>query len=420
MLRSCGFVAASAARAFSRHVNAASSVPQRVSLAESDHLLSVDWKDGHSSAYPLVWLLDNCPSRINSGNGQRVGRLTRRELRLRAASVSLEKGRLVVRWENGELSVFPVDWLRRHCFSPTSRHAFVSDHADDAKLWDADRIRRELFTCAFADVIADDAVLFRLLFNLDNVGICLIKEAPKTEGQLARLCARVGFVRETHYGTYFTVKSKENPNNNAYTSSALDLHVDLPQITRTPDFQFLHCITQAGEGGENCFVDGFRVAQVLRDKYPDDYYLLTTTKLQYTDRGCEPDTGLLFHNTTMRCPIELASNGDVKRVYINNHTRSSFIDADPKKILRVYEAWTRFYDLSYEARHLFRIKLTSGDVICFKNSRVLHGREAFTGRSAIERHLQGCYMDEDVVRSKLLSIRDAVSNKQQVDNQAAA
>lgn len=35
--------------------------------------------------------------------------------------------------------------------------------------------------------------------------------------------------------TYFTVKVKQNPNNNAFTAGALDLHVDLPQVYNTPD-----------------------------------------------------------------------------------------------------------------------------------------------------------------------------------------
>mmetsp|Transcript_17694 Transcript_17694/g.23170 ORF Transcript_17694/g.23170 Transcript_17694/m.23170 type:complete len:97 (+) Transcript_17694:2-292(+) len=37
-----------------------------------------------------------------------------------------------------------------------------------------------------------------------------------------------------------------------------------------------------------------------------------------------------------------------------------------------------------------RFRLQQGDLICFNNRRMLHGREAFKSHNG-ERHLQGCY-----------------------------
>ena len=43
---------------------------------------------------------------------------------------------------------------------------------------------------------------------------------------------------------------------------------------------------------------------------------------------------------------------------------------------------------------------TTGDVACFDNIRVLHGREAFAVQSSEERLLEGSYLDWDEMRSR--------------------
>ena len=49
----------------------------------------------------------------------------------------------------------------------------------------------------------------------------------------------------------------------------------------------LHCIKQAGEGGENTFADGFQVACDMRRNYPDSFNLLATTPVHFIDVGTE-------------------------------------------------------------------------------------------------------------------------------------
>ncbi len=51
---------------------------------------------------------------------------------------------------------------------------------------------------------------------------------------LPKLASRVGFTKTTHYGDYFEVHSKGDPNNLAYTNSTLGLHLDEPHYYYTP------------------------------------------------------------------------------------------------------------------------------------------------------------------------------------------
>ena len=48
----------------------------------------------------------------------------------------------------------------------------------------------------------------------------------------------------------------------------------------------LHCMEQASsEGGANQFVDGFYVAQQLKENDPETFNLLSTTRFQFVDFG---------------------------------------------------------------------------------------------------------------------------------------
>lgn len=49
--------------------------------------------------------------------------------------------------------------------------------------------------------------------------------------------------------------------------------------------QFLHCISQAVEGGESQVVDGFHMAEQLRKEDPEAFRILTSTLVDFTDTG---------------------------------------------------------------------------------------------------------------------------------------
>lgn len=49
--------------------------------------------------------------------------------------------------------------------------------------------------------------------------------------------------------------------------------------------QFLHCISQAAEGGESQVVDGFHMAEQLRKEDPEAFRILTSTLVDFTDTG---------------------------------------------------------------------------------------------------------------------------------------
>ena len=67
------------------------------------------------------------------------------------------------------------------------------------------------------------------------------------------------------------------------------------------------------------------------------------------------------------------------------------------EVADAYAALRRFHQLADDARFELTFRLCPGDIMCFDNRRILHGRKAFSGSG--KRHLQGIYIDRDEIQS---------------------
>lgn len=233
------------------------------------------------------------------------------------------------------------------------------------------------------------------------VGIALVINTPLEVGQAEKLCDRVGYYKTTHYGHYFDVKTKYEANNLAYTSNFLPLHIDLPYYDYIPGVQMLHCIEQAtGTGGANQFVDGFFVSQELQKKDRKKFDILTKARIQFVDIG--KDMFGDFHYKFARHTIELDKNGQIVRFAYNNHVRDSVVlNSTPEETVQLYEAYLTLGKMLKDPANQIEHKMVPGDMITFSNSRVLHGRSAFTVKGGQSRYLHGIYLDWDIMYSRM-------------------
>ena len=69
---------------------------------------------------------------------------------------------------------------------------------------------------------------------MEEFGITIIEDVGRDPNSVRTLSKRIGFLKLTHYGVDFVVKSKVAANNAAYTSKTLGLHVDLPYYENQP------------------------------------------------------------------------------------------------------------------------------------------------------------------------------------------
>ena len=75
-----------------------------------------------------------------------------------------------------------------------------------------------------------------------------------------------------------------------------------------------------------------------------------------------------------------------------------------KKMKNFYLAYREFSKLAHSNNFKVNLRLKPGDILCFNNRRVLHGRTAFDPNSG-HRHLQGYYMDHDEIAGRLNALK---------------
>ncbi|MGB1237716.1 MAG: TauD/TfdA family dioxygenase [Pseudomonadales bacterium] len=355
--------------------------------------LTVTWSDGHHSEYHYLWLRDNCPC------PQCVSTLTREQifeicdvpLTLNATEASLtEDGRLSVHWDcDNHHSTFHPGWLRSHCYSEAARAA----RQWQPNVWDADKIDRELARFDAQEVLSDDRALLAWLRAQRDDGICLIQNLDTTPGSLVEVAERISFIRETNFGTLFDVKSKPDANSAAYTTLRLPLHTDLPTRELQPGLQFLHCLINDAEGGESILVDGFKIAEHMRQHFADDFEALCTLPMDFYNKDRESD--YRFRAT----PLVRDASGTVIEVRLANFLRGP-LDLPAPQVSALYRGYRQFMLLTREPQFQFFYRLEAGDLVVFDNRRVLHARNAFNLERGM-RHLQGCYVDRDELLSRI-------------------
>lgn len=363
--------------------------------AEEDGVV-LTWDDGLSGFFHYLWLRDHCACGEcrHPQTRERLVRIIDLPESLPApdeAELDAD-GALRVAWPAtaecaAHASRFDPGWLRQRADGDAPDPLAVNRKIP----WDAG-VADSLPVVEYEAFMETEAGLAAWLRALDRFGFAILRAGPVEEGQILRVAERVGWPRETNFGRYFDVVSKPDPNNAAYTTIALDPHVDLPNWERPPDFQLLYCLTNDAQGGDSVFTDGYAVAEALRDADAEAFRILNELAIDF--RFQDENSDISF-----RAPvIDSDEHGNPSIIRFNNWIRDT-LRLPREQVGPFYRAYRRFWDLLCDSRYTLRFKLRPGEMIAFDNLRVLHGREAFqpdTGR----RHLQGIYLDRDLVRSR--------------------
>jgi gamma-butyrobetaine dioxygenase len=353
----------------------------------------VTWSDGRQTGFHRFFLRDNCPC------SQCYLPLTREQLfeitdapadlAIRSAAIAAS-GELEIDWSDGHASRYAAGWLRSHApdaLSRAERHAarpqsFIwgREYADGLQAFD------------YAQIMADDHVLFEWLGALKSSGLTLVKNVPVAHEALLVPIARISHLRETNFGRVFDVKSKPVADSAAYTSVNLPPHTDLPTRELQPGVQFLHCLVNDAVGGESVFVDGFAIGEAMRKHHPGEFATITRTPMAFWNRDDRTDY-------RWSAPaIALNGDGDLDEVRFANFLRGP-IDAPAEKMADVYAALRLFQAMCRDPKYFIERRLAPGDMWAFDNRRVLHARREFDPQTG-ERHLQGAYVDRDEINSR--------------------
>ena len=370
--------------------------------------VEVVWSDGRVSRFHHIWLRDNCPCAacVHQITKEQMFELVTVSPDVQPASALLDdEGSLAIVWsEDGHHSQFHTGWLRANCYSDDAR----AERLARLLTWDGSTFSAPPGFDGPA-VLTDDDALYDWLQALAIYGISVVHDLPRTEQTVGDLVARIGIVRETNFGVLWDVKSEPNPITNANTALPLPPHVDLPTREYQPGLQFLHCLVNETEGGENILVDGFRIAELLREEFPDDYEVLTTIPWDWANRSKTSDY-------RFRSPsIVTNADGTVKEVRVGNWLRAA-LDLPFDQIEHAYRAYRRLFEMTYRTDLQVRFRLDAGDAMVFDNRRALHARSEFTDATG-RRHLRGAYTERDELYSRLRMLERGM-REQRVATQA--
>ena len=363
----------------------------------AERWVEVSWADGSSARFHHVWLRDNCACDecVHPITKEQTYELVSAPVDNPARSAAVtDGGELDVVWSvDGHRSRYHPGWLRAH------RYDGAPAAADDERtVWDASTPGVPP-TFDGPDVLADDEALLEWLVALRAFGISRLRGVPPLPDMVGQVAARVGIVRETNFGLLWDVRSEPDPITNANTPLALPPHVDLATREYQPGLQFLHCIENSAAGGRGVYLDGFRVAEILRDEHPDDYAVLTSVPWQWANRSKVSD--YRWAST----PIVTDPSGRVVEVRVGNWLRAP-LAAPFEAVEAAYVAYRRLFELTYRDDLAVRVSFAAGDLLAFDNRRILHGRDAY-GEGGGGRWLRGCYSERDELDSRIRILQRA-------------
>jgi trimethyllysine dioxygenase len=182
----------------------------------------------------------------------------------------------------------------------------------------------------------------------------------------------------------------------AYSNLELQSHNDGCYFRDPPGLQCFHLLEFQGEGGQTILVDGFKIAEEMKKFYPEEYNILTKTRVtfQYID-----DNNHLYQSR----PILQLDENDISnllRVNFNNDDRSSELPInllrDSHQVGLFYQSLSTFMQLLRDPRFEIQFSMQPSKILVINNWRVLHGRRAFTGH----RRLSGCYFNYEDFQSR--------------------
>ena len=109
------------------------------------------------------------------------------------------------------------------------------------------------------------------------------------------------------------------------------------------------------------------------------------------------------HNYFAILHFRLDLFNNVEGISFSAVQRSSFINAPVDLIYRSYEAFYLLQRTLHHPDNMMQFKMVPGDIVCFNNRRVLHGRTAYDPNT--RRWLQGCYFDWDEILCKYRTVK---------------
>lgn len=349
--------------------------------------------DNANHVFTYAWLRDHCACAQcrHPETQQRLLDTFALPRDITAAALELSAGgkTLSITWPDGHASVFAADELVQ-----TIRPVGLLN--SETTTWNDAEISTDFPKVRFDALMAEDAVLESYLEKIERFGFCFVEETPATPEATKAVATRVSYIRKTIFGGYWDFTANLEHKDTAYTTLAIGPHTDGTYSFDAPGYQMFHCLAFDGIGGENVFVDGFKIAEIMKRETPDLYRILTEVEVpgQYIDH----EKGI--HLMARRPLLREDSTGRLVQISFNNLDRAPFA-LEPGRMETFAEAYAAFATHANDRSLQYRRRLAPGSLVLFDNWRLLHARDAYSGY----RRLAGAYLNKEDVESRLRVLR---------------
>ena len=253
---------------------------------------------------------------------------------------------------------------------------------NNLKIWASNDLDENIYT-NFDDVITEDGYK-SFLKKLYEYGFVVIQNCKTEMSSVEKIAKKIGYVRESIFGGLWSFESNEDKADSAYTQEELRPHTDSTYSNDAPGLQLLLCCNYKATGGESIMVDGFKIAEKIKNEKKEIYDLLTKVEVtgQYIGDGVFLEA--------KRPILKLNSDQQLTQVSFNNYDRAPFIMSEDKT-KKFYHAIREFDLIANNKEFQWRRVLRPGDLLIFNNWRILHGRGSFSG----DRKMSGCYINKE-------------------------
>jgi len=368
----------------------------RIAQAQANEdVVTVSWTDGRESQFHHIWLRDNCACGLclDSGSHERVYSLLEIPDDVAPQTVTVsEQGGLHIIWsDNDHESHYHPGWLRHFDYGNGRRPS----NTWEIETW-GQELEQNLPLFSADAVLNDEGSAYSFLTAIRRLGIALVTDMPKDEATFTRLANRVGLLRDMNWGKIFEIVAKPEGEYIANRGFALDAHSDAATREYMPGLQIFQCVENTSEGGESFWVDGFHIAQILREQYPAEWEILTTIPWEQASRS--QGSHYRWHAPI----IELDEQSNIRAIRDTTWLREP-LRVDFEDVPRLYQAYRVYARLKADRRHQVERKLVEGDVAFVDNRRVLHGRRAFKPETGL-RHIRTCYGEREELLSSIRMI----------------
>jgi len=343
--------------------------------------------------FHYIWLRDNClcPECRHPTSFQKLYEMSDTSTP-KPLSWSQQDGELKITWEGDppHFSTFPIDWLLSNAYDEESEEDRVeqqlkSEIHSQEMLWDKAWIEANI--SELQQALASNSELW--LEQLFTVGFTLLHNIEIKDLQ-SRL-ESIGPIYKSDYGLFAPSKTTNEGKDLAETGNEMSLHTDYTYWHTPPLMTSLYCVENDASGGDSVLVDGFRVVNDFRQQYPAYFQILTQTPVEFKQVYIQWQ----YSYSRTQPILELDSSGRISRInFANSHSYNWNLPFD--KMEEFYAAYTTFFLHLKNPVYQHCFRLEPGDLLLMNDSRIMHGRKAFTGN----RHLEIACVSWDFLKAR--------------------